>query len=130
MKIASIDFGLNVLQLEKKMSDWFMDFFNEQENIDNTQQMKRLFLLLERLDLLILLLQFIINKTEVINEKVAQFTFVNTTVKTKESVFTNVNNNDNKSFFYKEKFLMIANSIFLLIFAKIFYVWNYKQLII
>ena len=127
MKNETIYFGQNLLSLEVKMSDWFMNFFDEKENTDNMQLQKRILFVLEKTDILVYLLM---NLIKGIYSKTSTFTFVNTTVKSKTGAFTNVIFKDGYTIFYKKIVLTIVYSIFLSIFEKIFIRWIFKQLII
>jgi len=115
------------MSLEIRMSDWFMDFFNEQENIDNTPSQNRLLVLLENIDFLLFLL---VNLTKRVYNKTLRFTYVNTSVKIKPKAHTFVKFTDKYTFLYIENVISIVCSIILSIFEKFFFKWIIKQLII
>lgn len=62
METKVIFLSFNLSQVEKKMSDWFMDFFEELEETDDLQKKSHLFILFNHPELLLTLLVGLIYK--------------------------------------------------------------------
>jgi len=62
MKLNNIKLSINLLEIEKRMSNWFMDFFDEKDNISETQQNNILYVVSTKPKLLLFVLLFCLNR--------------------------------------------------------------------
>jgi len=94
-----------ISKIETQLTEWFMDFFDEQENIDETKQKNIFYVLIMRPELLFTVILFFTGKISVILDeinilsKLSEFTFlINKLIFSNETVKVSIINEPNFTF--------------------------------